>query len=172
MSTTNQLSDAEKREVKDALRACVGGSDVWLEYGIIEYRFKSDYPDLYERLIEVYGHRVLGHRSGTTSNYLGRRLGGLAREGSISTRIHPTHTGCWSYLSRATHAAGVPAPPEDHFLSWYDFATEEGVDPGVWLLPDRLLMPDPAPRLLQDLCGHGLEALSGDEAGVRHHSAR
>ena len=62
MSTTNQLSDAEKREVKDALRACVGGSDVWLEYGIIEYRFKSDYPDLYERLIEVYGHRKLGDR--------------------------------------------------------------------------------------------------------------
>ncbi len=33
-------------------------------------------------------------------------------------------------------------------------------------------MPDHAPQLLHDLCGHGMEALSGDEAGVVHHGGR
>ena len=134
MSRSRELSDEVKEAVRDALYACVENSDVWLEYGIIEYRFKSRYPGLYRELIDAHGHRELGDRSGTTSNYLGKRLGGLNREGAISTRIHTTHTGCWSYLSKATHAAGVPAPPEDRFLSWHDYATQEGLDPDVWFL--------------------------------------
>ena len=47
-------------------------------------------------------------------------------------RRHATTTGYWSYLPEVTHAAGVPAPPEDRFLSWHDFATQNGLDSDVW----------------------------------------
>ncbi len=49
--------------------------------------------------------------------------------------------------------------------------TPDGHSPACWRnRPAVIEMPDPAPRLLQELSGHGMEALSGDEAGVRHHS--
>lgn len=70
----------------------------------------------------------------SASSFLGGCLGRLAREGAISTRRHRTTTGYWSYLPEVTHAAGVPAPPDDHFLSWHNYAVDNGLDPNNWVL--------------------------------------
>ena len=128
----SKLDDRTTRAVREGLFDCVEDSDIWLEYGIIEYRFKSRYLDLYGILLHVYGHRKLGEMRYSLSSYLGKQLGVLASGGAISTRRHSTTTGYWSYLPEVTHAAGIPAPPEDRFLSWHDFATREGLDPDVW----------------------------------------
>ncbi len=130
----SRLDDGTTQAVREGLLDCVEDSDVWLEYGIIEYRFKSKYPDLYGILLQVYGHRKLGQMSYSTSSYLGKQLGVLASGGAILTRRHRITTGYWLYLHEVTHAAGAPAPSEDRFLSWHDFATREGLDPNVWTL--------------------------------------
>lgn len=84
----SKLEDKTTQAVREGLLDCVEDSDVWLEYGIIECRFKSRYPDLYGILLQVYGHRKLGQMSYSASNYLGRQLGVLASRGAISTRRH------------------------------------------------------------------------------------
>ena len=44
MSKPRELSETVKKAVREALYACVEDSNVWLEYGIIEHRFKLGYP--------------------------------------------------------------------------------------------------------------------------------
>lgn len=46
-------------------------------------------------------------------------------------------------LTHATHAAGVPEPPEDSFLSQHDHATQNGLDPKVWTLHDGRISSAP-----------------------------
>ncbi len=113
---------------------CVEDSDVRLEYGIIERRFKSRYSDLYGILLQVYGHRKLGQMRYSASSYLGRQLGVLASRDAISTRRRRITTGYWSYLHEVTHAAGIPEPPEHRFLSWHTYATQRNRDPTGWSL--------------------------------------
>ena len=49
--------------------------------------------------------------------------------------------------------------------------TPDGQSPAWWRnRPAAIETRDPAPRLVQELSGHGMEPLSGDEAGVWHHS--
>lgn len=122
---------AKDTPLDEYLVECVGDSDQWLEYGIIEHRLMSEHPGIYYEMVWRAGHSSLEMRSGTASNYIGKRLDSLA-EGPISTRRRPITTGYWSYLPAVTHAARRPAPPEDHFLSWHDYAVDNGLDPFKW----------------------------------------
>ena len=124
----------EEWGVYDALIACVDNSDQWLEYGIIEHRYKLAHPSTYAQMVQRWSHTKLGKTRYSASNFLGSCLGHLAREGAISTRRHRITTGYWAYLSAVTHVAGVPEPPADHFLSWHTYATQHALDPNDWVL--------------------------------------
>ena len=135
MSRSRELSDEVKEAVRDALYACVENSDVWLEYGIIEYRFKSSFPVLYEHLIEVYGHRVLGDREYPASNYLGTSLHQLFRKDRISKRRRSA-SGWFKTFGKVSHVARSGTPADAQALSWDEFAERKGIDPNVWTLHD------------------------------------
>ena len=126
----------EEWGVYDGLIQCIDNSDQWLEYGIIEHRYKLAHPTTYAQMVRRWGHTSRAKTKYSASSFLGGCLGRLATEGVISTRRHPTTTGYWSYLPEVTHAAGVPAPPEAHFLSWHTYATQNALNPNVWILPD------------------------------------
>ncbi|MCY3851387.1 MAG: hypothetical protein OXF75_11415 [Acidimicrobiaceae bacterium] len=122
----------EEWGVYDALIQCVDNSDQWLEYGIIEHRYKLVHPTTYAQMVRRWGHTAQSRTKYSASSFLGGCLGRLATEGVISTRRHRTTTGYWSYLPEVTHAARCPAPPEEHFLSWHDYAVGNGLDPFKW----------------------------------------
>ncbi len=94
------------------------------------------HPTTYAEMVRRWGHTSRGKTKYSASSFLGGCLGRLATEAVTSTRRHRTTTGYWSYLPEATHAAGVPAPPENRFLKWPTYATQNGLDPDVWDLPD------------------------------------
>jgi hypothetical protein len=123
----------EELGVYDDLVACVANSETWLEYGIVEHRYKEAHPATYARMVRRWGHRAKAPTKYSMSSFLGGCLGHLAREGVISTRRAPT-SAYWSYLSAATHAAGVPRPPEDRQLSWATYAETSNLDPDTWTL--------------------------------------
>ncbi len=122
----------EEWGVYDALIQCVDDSDQWLEYGIIEHRYKLAHPSTYTQMVRRWGHTTQGKTKYSASSFLGGCLGRLATEGAISTRRHRITTGYWSYLPEVTHAAGVPAPPDDAFLSWHTYATQHALNPNTW----------------------------------------
>jgi hypothetical protein len=55
-------------ELLEPLAACVGPDDPWLEYGIVEYRFRQRNPDLFTAHVRERGHRMLGPHSYTASS--------------------------------------------------------------------------------------------------------
>ena len=101
----------EELGVYEALITCVDNSDQWLEYGIIEHRYKLAHPSTCARMVERWGHTKKAITKYSASSFLGGCLGRLAREGAISARRHRITTGHWSYLPEVTHTASVPAPP-------------------------------------------------------------
>ena len=135
MSRSRELSDEVKEAVRDALYACVENSDVWLEYGIIEYRFKSRYPNLYAELIEVYGHRELGDEEYPASNYLGTSLHVLSNRDRISKRRRSA-SGWFKTLGDVSHVARYGTHADAQTLTWVEFAERESIDPNVWTLHD------------------------------------
>ena len=95
----------------------------------------SEEIGLRPKMVRRWGHTSGAKTKYSASSFLGGCLGRLATEGVISTRRHPTTTSYWSHLPEVTHAAGVPEPPEDHFLSWHTYATQNALNPNVWELP-------------------------------------
>ncbi len=122
----------EELGVYDALIACVDDSDVWLEYGIIEHRYKLAHPSAYTQMVQRWGHTSKAPTKYSASSFLGGCLRRLKDEGAISTK-KGRPTGYWArYLSVVTLAAGVPSPTADAVLSWHVYATQEGLDSYNW----------------------------------------
>lgn len=130
---TQRTGIGEQLGVYDDLLVCVGDSREWLEYGIIEHRYKQLNPAAYAAMVQRWGHTAKARTKYSASSFLGSCLAQLGREGLIAYRRAPT-TGYWSYLSAAGHAAALPAPAADEGLSWAEFAEAEGLDPDQWSL--------------------------------------
>lgn len=130
--------------VYDILLRCIKAEDLWLEYGIVEDRFRRLDPLLYAKLVDEFSHSRRHWKRGgpdlspvrtqTVSMRLSRALGALRAEGLISFMNAPA-TGYWGYLDKVSHWAPVPAPPADQVLTWAAYATAHGLDPEDWVLP-------------------------------------
>jgi hypothetical protein len=122
----------EELGLYDDLLLCVHGGEPWVEYGIVEHRYKELRPDVYfGELLTRYGHRMQGGRRFTLSALLAKVLGQLGREGLLSGRFGKA-TGYWSYNGQVSYWAPVPSPPVEDQLTWVDFAIAEGIAPDDW----------------------------------------
>lgn len=127
----------EELGVYDDLLACFHDNDPWMEYGVVEYRYKVQQPGAYGVLLKRFGHRNQGPRQYSLSAFLARALGQLGREGVISYRPGKP-TGFWTkHLSEVSWWAIAPPPPQDQSISWAAFAQENGLDPAVWVTSEH-----------------------------------
>ena len=130
--------------VYDVLLKCIKPDDPWVEYGIVEDRFRRLDPDLYAKLVGEFSHSARHWKRGgpdlnpvriqTVSMRLSRALGVLRSEGLISF-MNASATGYWDYLDNVSHWAPVPAPLADQMLTWATYAKALGIDPEKWVLP-------------------------------------
>jgi hypothetical protein len=142
---TDEADPGVTAELLEPLSTCIGPDDPWLEYGIVEYRFRERYPELFLAHVRDRGHRILGTRTATASSVrIGSALGQLARAGELISRYGPA-TGAWAPQD-LTYWARPPAPATT--LTWADWCTQHGRDP-MWTDADRdFLAPvsESAPR--------------------------
>lgn len=124
----------EELGLYDDLGRCVRDNEPWVEYGIVEHRYKELRPDVYfGELLRRWGHRSQEGRRFTLSALLAKCLGQLSREGALVGRFGAA-TGYWRYNGEISYWTKPPAPPEDSSLTWFDFAIGAGLDPGDWSL--------------------------------------
>lgn len=110
----------------DDLRKCFDDGDAWLEYGIIEDRFRSRFPENFEAVRAVYGSVLLdGARRYSVASYLSRHvLSKLARWGELDYFEGPA-TGIWSYTGSIGYWAETPAPPRKNTATYAEYAASE-----------------------------------------------
>lgn len=107
----------------DDISKCFHDGDGWLEYGVIEDRFKALSPDKFETLRGIYGHTILdGPRKYSMSTYIARHvlskletLGELAWFEDQPTSIWKVHNSSISFWAR------TPAPPREQIQTYADY---------------------------------------------------
>jgi hypothetical protein len=108
------------------LPKCVYEGEPFVEYGVVEYRYRTQFPDAWDKVRERYPYRAEGeHAEYTTSSFLAAALARLQREGVLVKKFGKA-TGCWSYNGEVSYWATPPAKT-DNDLSWEQFASEHGV---------------------------------------------
>jgi hypothetical protein len=116
------------------LPRCLVSGEPWVEYGIVEHRYKLLRPEVYfGHLLPKYSHTAVGPKSYTLSAFLAHALSRLRALGDIDYRWGKA-TGYWDYNSQVSYWALVPVPPDEPVVTWSAFATAEGLDPAEWLL--------------------------------------
>ena len=143
-STAPQDGELARLGVYDDLMLCIHPEDPWLEYGVVEDRYRRLQPAKYAELISKYSHSrrnairggpdVNPDQSPKTSSRLASALSHLAGAGLIAKSFGPA-TGYWDYNGIISHWAPLPAPDEDKVQSWSEYATENALDPEEWDLP-------------------------------------
>lgn len=73
----------------------------WVEYGVVEHTYAMANPDDFARLVDRFGHRILGASAYSSSAFIARCLGALGRTGSVAYHDGPA-TGIWSPLGRVS----------------------------------------------------------------------
>jgi hypothetical protein len=131
--------------VYDDLQKCIHPADGWLEYGVVEDRYREYNPATYARLVREFSHSarnairggpdVNPDRRPKVSSRLASALSYLASKEEISKTFGPA-TGYWDYNEIISHWGPVPAPDESNVISWWDYATAKGLDPKQWILPE------------------------------------
>lgn len=114
------------------LLGCLHPGDPWVEYGVVEARFRDVAPKVFEELVTEHGHIDLNprtHRGWTASAYLVQALGELRREGRVH-RIFGVATGPWKKQPEVSYWALPPTPPTTSRLSLADHTAngEVGLD--------------------------------------------
>jgi hypothetical protein len=107
---------------------CFHEGDGWLEYGIIEDRFKALSPEKFESLRGIYGHTILdGPRKYSMSTYIARHVlsklesfGELAWFEGKPTSIWRVHNSSISFWAR------MPAPSRDQIQTYGDYFGSSG----------------------------------------------
>ena len=138
------LSDAAFREeagagvtdeLLDPLSNCVESGEPWVEYGVVEYRFRQRYPALFAAHVRDRGHRMLGpHRVTASGVRFAIALSRLADGGEL-LRIYGPATGAWA-PQEVTYWARPPAPPNTSRVTWAQWCADHGRSPD-WTDADR-----------------------------------
>lgn len=90
-------------ELLEPLSQCVLTGDPFMEYGIVEHRLRTRFPDLFAAHVAEQGHSMLGSRAYTASSVrFGVALGRLERLGDLVSEYGPA-TGAWRYNGQVTY---------------------------------------------------------------------
>jgi hypothetical protein len=117
--------DGVTDELLEPLLACVRPGEPFVEYGVVEHRFRLDYPALFAAHVADRGHVMLAPKVATASGVrFGVALGRLARTGELVSKYGPA-TGAWSYNGQVTYWARPPAPGGAD-LSWQAYCASLG----------------------------------------------
>jgi hypothetical protein len=119
-------------ELLDPLSACISDDDPWLEYGIVEYRFRERFPELFAAHVRDRGHRMFGDRVTASAVRFASALGRLAERGELVKKYRPA-TGAWAPQD-VTYWARPPAPAGH--LTWAEWCEREGRS-AEWTDADR-----------------------------------
>ncbi len=126
--------DGVTDELLDPFSACVLTGEPWMEYGIIELRFRDAFPDLFRDHVRDRGHRMLNRTVGTASGTrFAMALGRLAKNGEVIRKYGPA-TGAWA-PQNLTYWARSPTPPAET-VTWSQWCTQHG-RPDTWTDEDR-----------------------------------
>lgn len=138
-SWTLDSHDGVTDELLDPLLRCVRPGEPFVEFGVVEYRLRQDYPELFAAHVRERGHVMIAPGQATASSVrFAAALGRLARSGELVSVYGPA-TGAWSYNSQVTYWAVPPAPPGP-YLSWVDHCARIGRS-AAWTDEDRSAVP-------------------------------
>ena len=119
-------------ELLEPLSSCISTDDPWLEYGVVEYRFRLRYPELFAAHVRERGHRMFGDRITASAVRFASVLGRLAERGELIKESGPA-TGAWAPQDVTFWA--VPPGSGDR-LTWAQWCKEHGRSP-EWTEEDR-----------------------------------
>ncbi|MFC5063668.1 hypothetical protein [Actinomycetospora atypica] len=112
-------------DLLEPLFLCVHEGDPFVEYGVVEYRLRTDFPALFHTHVAERGHSISGHPAPTASSVrFAATLGRLADRGDLLKTWGPA-TGAWRRNDRVTYWATPSTPPTPR-LSWAEFCESIG----------------------------------------------
>lgn len=119
-------------ELLDPLSSCISADDPWLEYGIVEYRFRERFPELFADHVRARGHRMFGDRVTASAVRFASALGRLSERGELVKKYGPA-TGAWAPQD-VTYWARPPAPARQ--MTWSEWCLVHGRSDD-WIEEDR-----------------------------------
>jgi hypothetical protein len=131
--------DAAIEELLEPLLACVHPGEPFVEYGVVEYRFRLARPELFVAHVRERGHLMLGTRRGLVSASTARfakALSRLERSGELVSVKGPG-TGAWRHDQAIGYWARPPRP-SGPLLTWSMFCATQG-RAAEWTDDDRAL---------------------------------
>jgi hypothetical protein len=138
--TSPPAENAAVDELLEPLLACVNVGEPFVEYGIVEYRFRISRPDLFVAHVREGGHVMLGARRGSASTATAqfvKALGRLERSGELLTVKGPG-TGAWRRDQSIGYWARPPRPTGP-LLTWTMFCATQGRT-AEWTDDDRAIL--------------------------------
>jgi hypothetical protein len=136
-STSSEPDDAKTENKADELGLyhdlplCLVKGEPFVEYGVVEHRFSLLRPQVFDQLVEDYGHTRQGPKKYTASAFIAKTLGTLFDRGVILYR-DGSATGRWSYNSGISHWALPPGPSDpESILTYEQYCLAQGIDPSA-----------------------------------------
>ncbi|MGI5128180.1 hypothetical protein ACQEVB_15320 [Pseudonocardia sp. CA-107938] len=126
-------------ELLEPLLACVKPGEPFVEYGVVEYRFRLARPELFVAHVRERGHVMLGARRGPGSASTARfakALARLERSGALVVVKGPG-TGAWRHDQSIGYWARPPRP-SGPLLTWSMYCATQGRS-AEWTDADRAL---------------------------------
>lgn len=123
--------------------ACVNPGEPFVEYGVVEYRFRLARPELFVAHVRERGHMMLGTRRGLASastTRFAKALARLEKAGELVTVKGPG-TGAWRHDQAIGYWARPPRP-SGPLLTWSMFCATQGRT-AEWSDEDRALFDTP-----------------------------
>jgi hypothetical protein len=125
-------------ELLEPFSQCVYPDEPFMEYGIIELRFREGYPELFRSHVADRGHRMLSGRVKGDPSASGARFGmalsRLRQKGEVANLDAPA-TGAWA-PQEITYWARTPADPATTpKVTWSEWCAENG-RPDTWTAED------------------------------------
>ncbi|MDQ2589142.1 hypothetical protein [Saccharothrix yanglingensis] len=147
----SEVREGVTDDLLDPLDRCVDPDDPFLEYGIVEHRLRTRFPDLFAAHVAEQGHSMFGSRAYTASSVrFGVALGRLERTGTLLSQYGPA-TGAWRYNGQVTYwtraaTQGVEKQPStQRRKTWAEHCAEVGRSPD-WTDDDRHGLTTPSDR--------------------------
>lgn len=123
--SSNDVTEGVTDDLLEPLSQCVESGEPFLEYGIVEYRLRTRFPDLFAAHVADQGHSMFGSRRYTASSVrFGVALGRLDRMGELVSEYGQA-TGAWHYNGQVTYWSRSNSPDQLR-KTWRDYCTEIG----------------------------------------------
>src|SRR4051812_2907140 len=112
----------------DDLPRCLVAGEPFVEYGVIEYRYRVLRARTFADIVSKYSHRALQiGKAYTASNLLASALRQLVNRGELELRFGSPTGFFASYLEVVSYWALAPAANEG-LMTWATFASASGLD--------------------------------------------